>query len=72
VAAEGKNTPRCEEPNVIENNCGKWGDYINLRANPDVPNGWYTAVATAEDVDPKALPLVAVTFISFVGKHKKE
>lgn len=65
VAVEGRNTPRCPDATGINDSCGKWGDYIAIRPDPTTANGWYLAVATERDTDPKQLPQVAVSYIPF-------
>jgi hypothetical protein len=67
VLREGKNTPRCAtlKPNVFDNSCGKWGDYLNVRPSPKVENGWHIAVATEEDTGATEKPKIVVTFAHF-------
>jgi len=66
VLAQGKNTPRCSRfPSGIDDHCGKWGDYLNVRSSSNDRNEWYVAVASEQDTDPKGLPKVALSFASF-------
>jgi hypothetical protein len=65
VAVEGRNTPRCLEATGINDACGKWGDYLAIRSDPNGSNGWYIVVATERDNDPKQQTQIAVSFVPF-------
>ncbi len=66
--AEGKNTPRCVKRGGVDDNCGKWGDYMSVRADPDNPDGWYVAAHTEVDSSVEAPPKIAVTYGTFAAK----
>ena len=67
--ADGKNTPRCVTKDGIDDTCGKWGDYMSVRADPDAPNGWYVAAHTETDTgtDATQQPKISVTFGTFAA-----
>ncbi len=69
MLAEGKNTPRCATKDGIDDSCGKWGDYMSVRADPNVPNGWYVAAHAETDSGSgaKEQPKISVTFGSFTA-----
>ena len=65
VLAEGKYTPRCVKRDGVDDDCGKWGDYMSVRADADNPGGWYVATHSETDQGGKEDPRISVTFGAF-------
>ena len=68
LLAESKTSPRCPKKDGVDDSCGKWGDYMSVRADPDAPNGWYVAAHTETDQGGKQEPKISVTFGAFTAE----
>jgi hypothetical protein len=58
VLATGETSPRCLKSSGVDENCGAWGDYINVRPQPGDAKGWYVATHSPggkKDVTPKVV-----------------
>ena len=67
--ADGNTTPRClVKRGVWNDSCGKWGDYLSVGADPQIPNGWYVAAQTEADHGGKEQPKVSVTYGTFTAQ----
>ncbi|MFC1460593.1 hypothetical protein ACETIH_28555 [Microvirga arabica] len=49
LLSTGSNTPRCLRTEGVDDTCGVWGDYLGVRPDPNVKNGWYVAAHIATD-----------------------
>ncbi len=67
LLTQGTTTPRCPTKDGIDDSCGKWGDYMSVRADPDKPDSWYVAAHSEIDHGGKEQPKVAVTLGSFAA-----
>lgn len=67
LLAASNSTPRCVKKGGVDDACGKWGDYMSVRADPDMPGGWYVAAHSEADHGGTEEPKIAVTFGSFAA-----
>ncbi len=67
MLAESKTTPRCVKKGGVDDACGKWGDYMSVRADAANPSGWYVAAHSESDQGGKAEPRISVTFGAFTA-----
>ena len=68
LLAQSTTTPRCVKKGGVDNACGKWGDYMAVRADPTQPDSWYVAAHTEIDHGgAKEAPKVRVTLGSFTA-----
>ncbi len=65
--AKSETTPRCATKGGVDDSCGKWGDYMSVRADADKPDGWYVAAHNETDHGGKERPKVSVTFGTFAA-----
>ncbi len=66
--AQSQTTPRCATKDGVDDSCGKWGDYMSVRADPQNPNGWYVAAHTETDHGGKEQPKISVTYGAFTAQ----
>ena len=67
LLAQSNSSPRCPTRDGVDDTCGKWGDYMSVRADPDNPSGWYVAAHTEADHGGQEQPKVTVTLGAFTA-----
>ncbi len=65
LLAKSETTPRCVTKDGVDDTCGKWGDYMSVRTDPDKPASWYVAAHTETDHGGNEQPKISVTYGAF-------